>query len=293
VYRVRALPAVAFPSFSPRIFVAAPRTPEYDCRFFGGYFAKEHAMKVVVCVKRVPDTETRIRIAGDGKSIDHGETNFVLNPYDEYAVEEAVQLKENAGAEVTVLSYGPEEATKEIRTALAMGADAGVLIKDAAALTRDSFAVATVLAQALRSMEFDLLFFGKQAVDDDNAAVGPMVAGLLDLPCVSAINKFEQADGTVTVQRDVEGGTEVITSPMPLVLTAQKGLNDPRLPALKGIMKAKKKKIEELEPQGVEDKVEILSLVLPPERQGGKVVGEGPDAAPELVRLLKDEAKVL
>jgi len=250
-------------------------------------------MKVVVCVKRVPDTETRIRIGGDGKSLDHGETNFVLNPYDEYAVEEAVQLKEKQDAEVTVLSYGPEDATKEIRTALAMGADKGVLIQDANALNRDSLAVATVLAGALKGMEFDLLLFGKQAIDDDNAAVGPMVARLLDLPCVSLVNKLEVAEGKVTAQRDVEGGKEVIASSTPVVLTAQKGLNEPRLPALKGIMKAKKKKIETLEPAAAEDKVEILSLEMPPERSGGKVVGEGPDAAPELAKLLKEEAKVI
>jgi electron transfer flavoprotein beta subunit len=250
-------------------------------------------MKVVVCVKRVPDTETRIRIAPDGKSVDHAETNFVLNPYDEFAVEEAVQLKEKREAEVTVLSYGPEEATKEIRTALAMGAQKGVLVKDPAALTRGPTAVAQVLAASLKDMEFDLLLFGKQAVDDDNAAVGPMVASLLNLPCITQINSLEVGEGEVKAHRDVEGGKEVVSSPMPVALTAQKGLNEPRLPALKGIMKAKKIKIEQREPAAVEDRLEILSMEMPPERSGGKVVGEGAEAAPELVRLLKDEAKVL
>ncbi len=250
-------------------------------------------MKIIVCVKRVPDTETRIRIAAGGKGIDNSEANFVLNPYDEYAVEEAIRIKEKTQAEVAVLSYGPEEATKEIRTAIAMGADKGILIKDPKALVRDAGAVASVLAAALKGMQFDLLFFGKQAIDSDEASVGPMTAQLLKLPCISFINKLEIGNGTVTAQRDVEGGKEVVASPMPVALTAQKGLNEPRLPALKGIMRAKKIPIEELAPAQVKDRVEVISLELPPQRKGGKVVGEGKDAAVPLAKLLKTEARVI
>jgi electron transfer flavoprotein beta subunit len=251
-------------------------------------------MNVVVCIKRVPDTETKIKVRDDKTGIDPVGVNFVLNPYDEYAVEEAIRLKEKGKAtEVAVLCFGPAEATKEIRTALAMGADKGILIKDDKAGEKSPDAVAAILAAALRGMKFDLLLFGKQAIDDDAAGVGPLVAARLRIPAVSFINQLELQDGKVTVRRDVEGGTETYAAKLPCALTAQKGLNEPRLPALKGIMKAKKMPIQELQPAAAANKVKIVQLQLPPARTGGKVLGEGEAVVPELVKRLREEAKVL
>jgi electron transfer flavoprotein beta subunit len=251
-------------------------------------------MKIMVCIKRVPDTETKIKIRDDKTGIDPAGVNFVLNPYDEYAVEEAIRLKEKGKAtEVAVLCYGPAEASKEIRTALAMGADRGILIKDEKAGEKTPDAVAAVLAAALQGMKFDLLLFGKQAIDDDAAGVGPLVAARLKLPVVSFINKLEIQDGKAVARRDVEGGVETYAAKLPCALTAQKGLNEPRLPALKGIMKAKKMPIEELAPAAAAGKVKIVELKLPPARSGGKVLGEGEAVVPELVKRLREEAKVL
>ena len=251
-------------------------------------------MNIAVCIKRVPDTETKIKIRDDKTGIDAAGVNFVLNPYDEYAVEEAIRLKEKGKAtEVAVLCYGPAEASKEIRTALAMGADRGILIKDDKAGEKSPDAVAAVLAAALKGIPFDLLLFGKQAIDDDAAGVGPLVAARLKIPVVSFINRLEIQDGKAVARRDVEGGTEVFEAKLPCAFTAQKGLNEPRLPALKGIMKAKKMAIQELVPAAAANKVQVVQLQLPPPRSGGKVLGEGEGAVPELVRRLREEAKVL
>lgn len=251
-------------------------------------------MKIIVCIKRVPDTETRIKIRADGAGIDPAGVNFVLNPYDEYAVEEAIRIKEkDPSTTITALCLGPSDATKEIRTAIAMGCDTGVLIKDEKASERSSDSAAAVLAAALKSMPFDLLLFGKQAVDDDAAAVGPMVAARLGLPVASAINALEMKAGSAIVKRDVEGGTETVLLKLPAVLTANKGLNEPRLPALKGIMKAKKQKIDEIAPAAAKDLVAVTKMTVPPQRAGGRIVGEGEGAVPALVKLLKEEAKVI
>lgn len=251
-------------------------------------------MKIIVCVKRVPDTETRIKIRGDVKGIDPAGVNFVLNPYDEYAVEAAIRIKEkDSSTTITALCFGTGDATKEIRTAIAMGCDAGMLIKDDKASERMPDETAFILSEALKGMEFDLLLFGKQAVDDDAAAVGPMVAARLGLPVVSAINGLEVSGAGATVKRDVEGGVETIDVKFPAVLTANKGLNEPRLPALKGIMKAKKQKITELAPAATEARIAVLKMEVPQQRSGGKIVGEGVEAVPALVKLLKEEAKVL
>jgi len=251
-------------------------------------------MKIIVCVKRVPDSETRIKIREDGKGIDPSGVNFVLNPYDEYAVEEAIRIKEkDKETQITVICYGVGESTKEIRTALAMGADDGILIKDDGAGDRTPGAVAEILSAAIKGREFDLVLFGKQAIDDDTSGVGPMVASRLKLPVVCFINALDLQGDKAVAKRDVEGGVETLEVKLPALFTAQKGLNEPRLPALRGIMKAKKKKIEELAPAEVSARVEVLKMELPPERAGGKIVGEGPEAVVELVRLLKEEAKVL
>ncbi|OQX95399.1 electron transfer flavoprotein subunit beta [candidate division KSB1 bacterium 4572_119] len=250
-------------------------------------------MKILVCVKQVPDTETKIKIGADKKSIDTSDINWILNPYDEYAVEEAIQIKEEKeGTTVTVISVGPERSVSAIRNAIAMGADEAVLIKTED-IYLDSFTVAKALADVIKDLEYDLIFFGKQAVDDDNLQVGPMVAELLNLPCVSPIADLKLENGSVTVKREIEGGTEVIEASLPAVISADKGLNEPRYPALRGIMMAKRKPIDEKQVDMETAKIEIVQMAYPQSREGGKIVGEGVDAVPELVRLLREEAKVV
>lgn len=250
-------------------------------------------MRIAVCIKRVPDSETRVKIAPDGKSLDETGVKFVLNPYDEFAVEEALRRREQAGAgEVVVFSLGPAAAQETLRTALAMGADRGVLLQ-VDRMPADGLVVARALAAELQDGAFDLILFGKLAIDDYNHQVGPMVAELLGLPCVTSVSRLEIADGKGVAEREIEGGIEVCEFPLPAVLTVDKGLNEPRYPALKGIMAAKKKPMEiKPTPLGVGD-VEIVALTLPPERKEGKIVGEGAAAVPELVRLLREEAKIL
>src|SRR6266540_1361811 len=250
-------------------------------------------MKIAVCIKRVPDSETRVKIASDGKSLDEAGVKFILNPYDEFAVEEALRRKEKAGAgEVVVVAVGPAAAQETIRTALAMGADRGVLLQSDR-VPVDGLEVAKVLAAELKGAGFDLILFGKMAIDDYNHQVGPMVAELLELPCVTTVTHLEIAGGKGTAEREIEGGVEVVEFPLPAVLTTDKGLNEPRYPALKGIMAAKKKPLEVKPASLGTGGVEILAMLPPPERKEGKIVGEGAAAVPELVRLLREEAKVL
>jgi electron transfer flavoprotein beta subunit len=248
-------------------------------------------VKIAVCIKRVPDTETRIRIAGAG--IDETGVKFILNPYDEFAVEEALQRKEKAGAgEVVVICLGGEVAQETMRTALAMGVDRGVLLK-ADAIPADGLAVAKALAVELKDGGYDLVLFGKMAVDDYNHQTGVMVGELLGLPVISAIVKLEIEGGKVVAEREIEGGVEVVECALPAVLTCEKGLNSPRYPALKGIMAAKKKPIEIKPAQLGAVALTVKTLTSPPERKEGRIVGEGAGAVAELVRLLQQEAKVL
>jgi electron transfer flavoprotein beta subunit len=249
-------------------------------------------MNILVCIKQVPDTETRIKIAGDKKSIDPTDVNWILNPYDEYAVEEALRIKEKLGnTTVTVISVGPERTVTAIRSALAMGADEAVLIKTDQVL--DSLATAKALAAAIKEMSYDLILSGKQGVDDDNLQVGLMVAELLNIPCVTYISELKLENGKATVKREVEGGMEIVEATLPVMFTAEKGLNEPRYPALRGIMMAKKKTIHEKQMQPDALKIQIVNIEYPPTRKGGKIVGQGVDAVPELVRLLREEAKVI
>jgi electron transfer flavoprotein beta subunit len=245
-----------------------------------------------VCVKRVPDTEARVRVAGDGKSVEATGAKFILNPYDEFAVEAALRHKEAAGAgEVTVVSVGDSASAETLRTALAMGADGAVLLKTDARL--EGLGVARVLAEELRGREFDVALFGMKAIDDDLQAVGPMTAELLGLPAATAVTEFSVEGGRVTAQREIEGGVEVVELRMPCVITLTKGAYEPRYASLKGIMAAKKKPLEEKPAAAAESGVEVRALGTPAERQAGRIVGEGPDAVPALLRLLREEAKVI
>ena len=249
-------------------------------------------MKIAVCIKRVPDTETRIKIGADGKSIDESGVKFVPNPFDEYAVEEALKLKEQTNGEVVAVCLGPDASQETLRTALAMGADRGILLK-VESLPRDPLVVARALAAELEQGGYDLVLFGKLAVDDYDQAVGPMVAELLGLPSVSAVTRLEITDGHATAQREVEGAVEVVEFTLPAVATAEKGLNEPRYPALRGIMLAKKKPLDIKDLDLDEGGIEVLELTLPPDRKAGRIVGEGAAAVPALVDALRNEAKVL
>ena len=249
-------------------------------------------MKIAVCLKRVPDTTTKIVVGADGKSIDEAGVKFVPNPYDEYAIEEALALNEKAGyGETVVYSLGGDSSQETIRTALAMGIDRGMLLQTEG--SPDGLVVAKALADAMDGEGFDLILFGKLAVDDYNHQVGPMVGELLGLPCITTVAHLSIEDGGIVADREIEGGVEVSTCRLPAVITCDKGLNTPRLPKLKGIMAAKKKPLDIRPVELGAGSVEVLGLELPSPRSEGKIVGEGPDAVPELINLLRNEAKVL
>jgi electron transfer flavoprotein beta subunit len=240
----------------------------------------------------VPDTTAKIVIGSDGASIDETGVKFVPNPFDEFAIEAAIALKEAAGdGETVVYSLGGDAAKETIRTALAMGIDRGVLLKTTG--STDGLEIAKALAAELEGQGFDLILFGKLAVDNYNYQVGPMTAELLGLPCITSLAHLSVADGTVEGEREIEGGMETSTCQLPAVLTCDKGLNTPRLPSLKGIMAAKKKPLEEKPVELNAGTLEVLGFEPPPERKAGKIVGEGADAVPELVNLLRNEAKAI
>jgi len=247
----------------------------------------------VVCVKQVPDTETRVKIAGDGRTLDPAGVTWIINPYDEFAIEAALQLKEKLGAgEVVVLSLGGAGVQTTIRSALAMGADRAIHLKTDT-VAPDPLSVARALAAAIRDLDPGLVWLGKQAVDDDAAQVGPMLAEMLGRPCATMAVSFELDGQTAKVAREVEGGQELVELPLPAVITADKGLNQPRFASLKGIMAAKKKPIEERPADLGTPALEVVSLELPASRAAGRIVGEGVAAVPELVRVLREEAKVI
>ncbi|HVN47619.1 MAG TPA: electron transfer flavoprotein subunit beta/FixA family protein [Bacteroidota bacterium] len=248
-------------------------------------------MKIAVCINHVPDTAARIAVGSDGKSIDKTGVTFVVNPYDEFAIEECLRLKEKNGGEVVAISLGGDMHKETLRKAYAMGVDKAVLLKDET--PRDSFSVAYALANYLKELNPEIIFFGKQSVDGDDAAVGIMVAELLNLPSVSTIVKLDVAQGKAIAEREIEGGLEAVETTLPAVFTAQKGLNEPRYPSLKGIMQSKNKLIEEKAPAAASSKVEVVALRKPSSKNAGKIVGTDVSAVPELVRLLHEEAKVI
>ena len=249
-------------------------------------------MKIAVCVKQVPDTETKIRISSDKKGIEEGEINFILNPYDEIAVEEGLKTKESNSGEVTIISLGPDRVTSAIRSALAMGADKAIHIKTEK-IPVDPMVTATALAQVLDEGKFDLIFLGKQAIDDDHQQMGPILAEKLGIASANVVTKLTLSGNKVVAERQIEGGFEKVECELPAVITAQRGLNEPRYASLKGIMAAKKIPIEEKSIDLPAERIEIIEINYPPEKPPGKIVGEGPDAAAELIRLLKEEAKVI
>jgi len=264
-------------------------------------------MDVIVCIKQVPDTETKIKINPEGTGIVTEGIKWVMNPYDEYAVEEALQIREKMGGKVTVVCLGPDRATDAIRTALAMGADEAVHANDPAFEGSDSLATAKVLAKVIGSMNYDLILTGKQAVDMDASQVFGCLAEILNLPYVSVVVDLEiSPDGkAATAKRETEGGMEeVIEMPLPALIAAQKGLNEPRYASLPNIMKAKKKEIKKIDlaAAGVESgevgergsKLKTKNYRLPPEREAGKKLeGEPAETAAQLAKLLHEEAKLI
>jgi electron transfer flavoprotein beta subunit len=258
-------------------------------------------MKIVVCVNYVPDTAIKVRLAADGKSLDLADAAYVVNPYDEFAVEEALQIKEKAGGEVIVVGAGSEKALAGLRTCLAMGADSGILVKEDSIERADAFAVGSVLAKVCAELKPDIIFFGKHSIGVDDGQVPAVVAEQLDLPQVSVIVKLEIKDGKFCAEREIEGAREVIEGSLPAVFTTQKGLNTPRYASLKGIMAAKKKQIESRPLSALGLPAECLTprlsweqVTLPPSRPPGKILkGDAIQTVPELVRLLHEEAKVI
>ncbi|HUJ14346.1 MAG TPA: electron transfer flavoprotein subunit beta/FixA family protein [Thermoanaerobaculia bacterium] len=259
-------------------------------------------MNSVVCIAQVPDTEARIKIAGDGRRIDETGIKFIVSPYDEYALEEAIRVKDAKGGDVTVISFGPDRVQQALRECLARGATKALHVKGETA-EADSLGIAEVLAAAIRSVPHDLVFFGKQGVGTDNSLVGPMVAELLGYPQINVVTHFEAGEGKVTAHREIEGAEEIIEAPMPAVVTAQKGLNEPRYASLKGIMAAKKipidsKSVSDLGLQDSEifnQRVITVKLELPPEKQPGRKIdgGDAAAAAREIVKYIREEAKAL
>ncbi len=256
-------------------------------------------MNSIVCIAQVPDTEAKIKVAAGGKTIDEAGVKFIVSPYDEFALEEAIKLKEAKGGDVTVLTCGPDRAAQALRECLARGATKAIHIKSDLDGV-DPLGVARILAAAIKAQPFDLVFLGKMGVGTDNALVGPMLAELLDLPQLNVVTKVEFGDGTVKAHREIEGGEEVIEAPLPALITAQKGLNEPRYASLKGIMAAKKIAIETktvadlgLSDAEVKGRIVIESLEMPPEKAAGrKVDGSDPAAAAkEIVQYIQSEAK--
>jgi electron transfer flavoprotein beta subunit len=255
-------------------------------------------VKIAVLVKRVPDTASVFRIGPDGRSVAGENLKYVMSPYDEHAVEEAIKIKEAGEADVLVVSVGDDTAQEVMRTALAMGADRGILVKVDGLSSRG---VAVAIAEVLRKEAPDLVFAGKQAVDDDASQVPERVAELLDLPHASVVTRLELAGGKATVDREVEGGKLTLELPLPCVISIEKGINTPRYPKLPNIMKAKSKPLAVqavgdlgLSGDAVASGVEVLSMATPNQARRTKIIeGDGATRVRELVRALREDDKAL
>jgi electron transfer flavoprotein beta subunit len=256
-------------------------------------------VKIVVCVKQVPDTETRIRVAG--AKVAENDVNWVVSPYDEFALEEALKIKEAKGGEVVLLSLGPERVVSALRNGLAMGADSAVHLKDPKFDEADTLGIAQALAAAVKAMAPELVLAGQQGVGGDNSQVPGLLAELLDWPQVTVAVKVEIQDGKAVVEREIEGAHETWETTLPAVISAQKGLNEPRYASLKGIMAAKKKMIETkdaaalgLSAETLAPKTRVTAMEMPPSRGAVKMIeGDAETQSKELLRLLHEEAKVI
>ena len=262
-------------------------------------------MKILVCVKRVPDTSALIKVSADGKSVDLSGVEHVVAPFDEFGLEEALKLKEAEGGEVVAVTVGDEASEEQLRSCLALGADRAVIVKDPAADGSDGLGIARMLAGVIAREAPDIVFLGKQATDTDSHAMGAQLSVLTSRPFASAINSLELSGGTLKVTRPIEGGAEVIEMALPAILSAEKGLNEPRYATLKGIMMAKKKPIDAvtLADLGVDAgtvgegarRVVIEGVTPPPSRSAGQVIKDvtPEEAAKQQLTLLRDEAKAI
>ncbi len=249
-------------------------------------------MRVMVCLSYVPDTAARPRIAADGKQIERTELKFIMNPYDEYALEEALRVRERFGGEVLAVCVGPVGATEILRTALALGAERALLVRDEGTL--DSFGVAMALAHVAQHYRPELILMGRQSIDFDSFQMASTVGELLGFPSVSVVSRLTIGEGgTVVAERDIEGGKEIVETQLPCVISVQKGINEPRYPKLPDIIKAKSKPIEEIEPPAVEPVSEIVAMELPQQQRRGRILGSSDEDLDELIRLLHEEAKVI
>jgi electron transfer flavoprotein beta subunit len=248
-------------------------------------------MNILVCISQVPDTTTKIAIGADGASMNPAGVKFILNPYDEFAIEAGLRLKEQHGGTVTTMTVGPETSKEVLRTALAMGSDTAVIVKDAS--RGDSFVVASAIAEYATELAPDVIIFGRQSIDFDSFALPSMAAEMLGWPDVSTVSSLSIESGTVTADSDIEGGRQHVTATLPCVISAQKGLYDPRYPKLPDIMKAKSKPIAEREPSSAQPRVAAVSMNLPESKRLNKVFTDSDADIHELVRLLHEEAKVI
>lgn len=248
-------------------------------------------MNILVCISQVPDTASKITVGADGKSINPQGLKFILNTYDEFAIEEGLRLREKSGGTVTTLTVGGETGKEILRTALAMGSDTAILVKDE--VRADSWVVASSIAEAARELSPDIIIMGRQSIDFDSFQVPSMLAEMLGWPNVSIVSKITVDGTTVTCERDVEGGREIVSTSLPCIISAQKGLNDPRYPKLPDIMKSKAKPIAERAPSAQQPRVETSDMHLPDTKRLNKMFGETEADISEVVRLLHEEAKVI
>ena len=263
-------------------------------------------MKIIALIKQVPDTSIALKINAEGKDIQYQDIPWVINPYDEYAVEEGLQIKEKLGGSVTVISMGPERVKDIIRNSLAMGADQGVHVRDPLFDNSDAYSTASILSRAVGLLGFDIIICGKQGVDEGWGEVGPALAEILDIPAVSSILKLEISGDkkSATATREVDEGLETVVVPLPALFTVQQGINKPRYASLPGIMKAKKKEIKvfdavvlSISPNEVgknASRIHVQKLSYPPARKKGRILeGDVKSVTKELHNLLRSEAKVI
>jgi electron transfer flavoprotein beta subunit len=250
-------------------------------------------VKIAVCIKRTPDSESRFKIASTGAGIDEAGLKFDVDDFASYAVEVALQLNEKQGpGETVVIAVGPDTVQEALRKSMSMGVDRAIQLKTDSQPV-DGLAVAKAIAAEVKGGGYDLILFGKHAFDTSAGIVGTAVAELLGVPCVTAASRLDIANGRGSARREIEGAGEMVEFALPAVVTIDEGIARPRYPSLKGIMGAKKKPLETKPAQLGTIRVTVKSMDLPPERPAGRIIGEGAAAVPELIKLLQNEAKIL
>lgn len=248
-------------------------------------------MNILVCVSRVPDTATKIMVGGDGKTIEKNGVKYIVNPYDEFALEEALRLREKNGGSVTAITIGTDANTEVLRTALAMGVDKAILVKGDE--PTDSYYVAANIAKVAKEINPDLILLGKQSIDFDSLQLPSMLGEMLEMPSVSVVSALTVEGGEIKADRDIEGGKEQVACKMPAIISAQKGLNDPRYPKLPDIMKAKSKPIDTRDAEKTSAKTTVVGIEIPSKARAGKVMDATDANIDEIVRLLNQDAKVI